>query len=86
MLTKEQKSKVIEQFKTSKNDVGSCEVQIALLSEKIKHVSGHLKLFPKDRHSQRGLVMMVGQRKVFVKYLKKNNPQGYAKVSQLLVK
>ncbi len=86
MLTKEQKSKAIEQFKTSKNDVGSSEVQIALLSEKIQHVAEHLKSFPKDRHSQLGLVKMVGKRKTFFKYLKENNPESYAKVSKLLAK
>lgn len=84
MLTKEKKSKIIDKFKQSKSDVGSCEIQIALLSEKIQHVAEHLKVYPKDRHSQRGLVMMVGKRKSFVKYLKKNNPSSYTKVSQLL--
>jgi small subunit ribosomal protein S15 len=84
MLTKEKKSKVIDQFKKSKNDVGSCEVQIALLSEKIKHVAEHLKTFPKDQHSQRGLVKLVGKRKAFVNYLKKSNPKSCSKVSQLL--
>lgn len=86
MLTKEKKSKIIDQFKKSKNDVGSCEVQIALLSEKIQHVAEHLKAFPKDQHSQRGLVLMVGKRKAFINYLKKNNPASYTKVSQLLEK
>lgn len=84
MLNKDQKSKIINQFKKSKNDVGSCEIQIALLSEKIQHVAEHLKAFPKDQHSQRGLVKLVGKRKAFVSYLKKNNPSSYSKVSQLL--
>ena len=72
------------QFKKNKTDVGSCEVQIALLSEQIKQVATHLKSFPKDLNSQRGLVIMVGKRKTFLNYLKKNNPESYNTVSQLL--
>ncbi len=84
MLSKENKKKIIDQFKQSTSDVGSCEVQIGLLSEKIQQVSAHLKAFPKDVSSQRGLVAMVGKRKRFLNYLKKNNPQSYNAVSQLL--
>lgn len=84
MLSKENKKKIIDQFKQSASDVGSCEVQIGLLSEKIQQVSAHLKAFPKDVSSQRGLVAMVGKRKRFLNYLKKNNPQSYNTVSQLL--
>ena len=84
MLNKELKNKIVDQFKKSKSDVGSCEVQIALLSERIKQIAAHLKLFPKDLSSQRGLVLMVGKRKTFLNYLKKNNPQSHNTVSQLL--
>jgi small subunit ribosomal protein S15 len=84
MLSKESKNKIIDQFKKSTNDVGSCEVQIALLSEKIKQLGEHLKASPKDRHSQRGLVIMVGKRKTFLNYLKKSDHKSYETVSQLL--
>lgn len=84
MLNKECKNKIINQFKINKEDVGSCEVQIALLSERIKQVAAHLKLFPKDLSSQRGLVVLVGKRKTFLNYLKKSNPKSYETVSQLL--
>jgi small subunit ribosomal protein S15 len=84
MLTKIQKTNIIEQYGKTKNDVGSCEVQIALLSERIKNIASHLKFFPKDLHSQRGLVLLVGKRKAFFNYLKKHNPKSFEAVSRQL--
>jgi len=77
MLNKENKNKIIKQFAKSETDTGSCEVQIALLSERIREISGHLKQFPKDNHSRLGLVKLVGKRKSFLGYLKKKDLSGY---------
>jgi len=70
MLTKENKERIIKEFGRSEKDSGSCEVQIALLTERIKEISEHLKSFPKDNHSRRGLIKLVGRRRIYVKYLR----------------
>lgn len=80
MISKETMEKLIKVFGKSSKDVGSCEVQVAMLSERIKQISGHLKGSPKDYHSQRGLLCLVGKRRSLLNYLKKNNTQGYEKV------
>lgn len=80
MLNKEIKIKLIEAFGKSPKDVGSCEVQIALFSERIRQISEHLKKAPKDFHSQRGLMLLVGKRRTFLNYLKKNAKASYEKV------
>lgn len=72
MLTKNQKSKIIKDFSKTEKDAGSVEVQIALLSERIKQISKHLKLFPKDKHSRIGLVKLVGKKRRLSRYLEKN--------------
>ena len=72
-INKEIKSAVIKKFSSSITNTGGCEAQIGLLSERIKQVSGHLKLFPKDLHSRTGLLQMVGDRKKLFKYLKRTN-------------
>ena len=72
-IKKELKSVIIKKYASSTNDTGSCEVQVGLLSERIKQVSGHLKLFPKDKHSRTGLLKMVGKRKSLLVYLKRND-------------
>ncbi len=84
MINKEEKSKLIKAFAKSANDVGSSEVQIALLSERIRQISAHLKGAPKDSHSQRGLLCMVGKRRSFLNYLKKNQAKNYENVLQSL--
>ena len=84
MINKEIKEKLIKVFGISPNDVGSSQVQIALLSERIRQVSEHLKKFSKDFHSQRGLLLMVGKRRSFLNYLKKNDTIGHQKVVQSL--
>lgn len=73
MLNKENKNKIIKQFAKSEKDTGSCETQIAVISERIKQISDHLKQFPKDNHSRLGLIKLVGKRKSFLGYLKKKN-------------
>lgn len=75
MLTKEVKEKIVKEFGRSETDTGSCEVQIALLTERVNQISEHLKSFPKDKHSRRGLITLVGRRKKFVKYLRKNDAE-----------
>lgn len=72
-INKEVKNAVIKKFSSSETNTGGCEAQIGLLSERIKQVSGHLKLFPKDQHSRAGLLQMVGDRKKLFKYLKRTN-------------
>lgn len=63
------KKEIIEQFKTHDNDTGSCEVQIALLTDRIKYLTEHFKTHSKDHHSRRGLLKLVGQRRNLLKYL-----------------
>jgi len=80
MLNKEYKQKLIDEFKISENDTGSCEVQLAIVSARIKEISEHLKSFPKDKHSRRGLLKLVGRRKSFLDYLKKKDHDRYEKI------
>lgn len=77
MLVKEDKNKIIKKFAKSGTDTGSVEIQIALLSKRIDQISQHLKLFPKDNHSKLGLIKLVGKRKTFFNYLKKNDLKNY---------
>ncbi len=72
MLSKLQKVNIIRNVRLKETDTGSAGVQIALLTKKIEELIGHLKTSPKDHHSRRGLLKMVGQRKRFLDYLKKN--------------
>ena len=75
-----QKKEIIESLKINSKDVGSSEVQIGLLSEKINNLSNHFKKNKNDKHSTRGLLKAVNQRKRLLVYLKKNNPASYAGV------
>ena len=76
-LTKEEKTSIIEKFQLEKNDTGSIEVQVALLTKRINDLNEHLKVHKHDFHSNRGLLKMVGQRKSLLNYLAKNDPQRY---------
>ena len=76
-LTKETKTKLIEKFQLDKNDTGSIEVQVALLTERINSLNEHLKVHKHDFHSNRGLLKMVGQRKSLLNYLAKEDVQRY---------
>lgn len=76
-LSKETKHDVIEQFKLHDNDSGSPEVQIALLTERIRSLTEHFKVHKSDHHSRRGLLKLVGQRRRLLDYLKKKNVEQY---------
>ncbi len=69
MLIKEEKETIINQFKTHDGDTGSSEVQIALLTDRIKQLTEHLKVNPHDHHSRRGLLKLVGQRRRHLSYV-----------------
>ena len=77
MITKAEKTAVIEANKTHEGDTGSPEVQIALLTTRINELNAHLKVHPKDRHSYRGLLKMVGHRRNLLAYLQKNDIERY---------
>ena len=79
-MDKKKKSEIISKFKQSENDTGSVQVQIALLTERINHLTEHLKTNQKDNHSRRGLLMMVGKRKGFLQYLKDRDIEAYRKL------
>ena len=79
-LAREQKQQVIGAFAVADGDTGSPEVQIALLTERIKGLTGHLKGFPKDNHSRRGLLKLVGQRRRLLAYLIKKDNARYRTV------
>ncbi len=76
-MTKERKLELIKEFGRSEGDTGSPEVQIALLTERITHLTDHLKSHQKDHHSRRGLLMLVGQRRGLLNYLKSKDIEGY---------
>jgi small subunit ribosomal protein S15 len=71
------KSEVIQKYQRGKNDVGSSEVQIALLSQRILQLQDHFKSHAKDHHSRRGLLSMVARRRRLLKYLKETQPERY---------
>ena len=77
MITKEQKTAVIDANRRSENDTGSPEVQIAILTEQINRLTVHMKEHRKDFHSNRGLLMMVGKRRSFLEYLRKTDVNRY---------
>ena len=77
MMTKEQKTAIIAEYATHEGDTGSPEVQIALLTFRIKNLTEHLKDNKKDHHSRRGLHMMVGQRRNLLANLQKNDIERY---------
>ncbi len=84
VLAKEQKNKIVDDFKVHAKDTGSPVVQIALLTEKINQLTAHLKVFTKDHHSRRGLLMMIGKRRRLLSYLKKKTPQKYEELLKKL--
>ncbi|KAA0234672.1 MAG: 30S ribosomal protein S15 [Actinobacteria bacterium] len=71
------KNETIEKYRVHESDTGSPEVQIALLSDRINHLTEHLKVHKKDHHSRRGLLMLVGRRRRFLDYLKQNDIERY---------
>jgi small subunit ribosomal protein S15 len=83
-IEKELKKQIIGDSKIHSEDTGSPEVQISLLTERIKHLSNHLKEHKKDHTSRRGLLMMVGRRASLLKYLSKRNEESYMKLVKKL--
>jgi small subunit ribosomal protein S15 len=79
-LTPEKKREVIDQFRIHDHDSGSAEVQIALLTERIKYLTEHFKVHKRDHHSRRGLLRMVGQRRRLLDYLKATKIERYRQV------
>ena len=84
MLTKRVKSNVIKEHQKHEKDTGSAKVQIAVLSRQIDELATHLKKNPKDNHSRRGLLKMVGHRRRLLNYLKKHEPADYEKLLKKL--
>ena len=84
VLTKDKKTEVIDSFKVHAKDTGSPVVQIALLTEKINYLAGHLKTYSKDFHSRRGLLMMIGKRRRLLAYLKKSDSKKYQETIEKL--
>lgn len=77
MLTKQEKQEVFTKYATGKNDTGSVEVQVALLTNQINKLTVHMQNNPKDYSSNRGLLKLVGRRKKFLAYLKENDINRY---------
>lgn len=84
MISKEKKTAIIEQYGRKAGDTGSSEVQIAILTARINELTEHLKKNPKDHHSRRGLLMMVGQRRGLLAYLQKNDLDSYRSLIEKL--
>ena len=84
MIKKEKKKKIIDKFKTHKEDTGSSEVQVAVLTERIKELTEHLKVNKKDNHSRRGLLQMVAKRKKFLKDIQNNSEERFSKIAKSL--
>lgn len=83
-MNKEQKEQVIKKYGKNVQDTGSSEVQIALFTEKVKELTGHLNKHKKDFASRRGLLKTVAQRRKLLKYLQKHNENKYKEISQAL--
>lgn len=83
-MTREQKEAIIGQFKVHDTDSGSAEVQIALLTNRINHLTEHLKIHKNDHHSRRGLMKMVGRRRRLLDYLKKVDINRYRSILEKL--
>lgn len=84
MLSKVEKSKVIQEFARTPDDTGSPEVQVAILTNRIRYLTEHLKTHKHDEHSRRGLLMMVGQRRRHLAYLQRIEPERYRELIQRL--
>jgi small subunit ribosomal protein S15 len=84
VLTSKDKKALIDQYKLHESDTGSPEVQIGLLTHRIQYLTEHLKVHKKDHHSRRGLLMLVGQRRRLLNYVKNNDVQRYRGIIQNL--
>ncbi len=79
-LLKEKKQELIQSYRMHDYDTGSPEVQIAILSERIRNLTEHLKQFPKDKHSRQGLIKMVNDRRRHLNYLMRKDRARYTKI------
>ena len=84
MIAKEKKQAIIAEYGRTPNDTGSQEVQVAILTARIQELTEHLKANPKDHHSRRGLLKMVGQRRGLLDYLKKIDIERYRSLIERL--
>ena len=82
--TKEQREKVIHDYRTHESDTGSADVQVALLTHRINELTGHFKTHLKDHHGRRGLLKMVGQRRRLLDYLKRRDADRYRQLIERL--
>jgi small subunit ribosomal protein S15 len=80
MLSKREKAALIDAYQVHERDTGSPEVQIAILTERIRRLTEHLRHNRKDHHSRRGLMMMVGQRRRLLRYLQREDPARYRRI------
>ncbi|MCH8002032.1 MAG: 30S ribosomal protein S15 [Proteobacteria bacterium] len=83
-ITAERKTEVVREYARHEGDTGSPEVQVAILSERINNLTGHLKTHKKDFHSRRGLLIMVGQRRRLLDYVKTRDQSRYETLIQRL--
>ena len=83
-MTKERKQEIISTYRRDEKDTGSSEVQIALLTERIKELTEHLKIHTHDNHSRRGLLKMVGKRRNLLNYLAKKDETAYKELVKKL--
>ena len=76
-LTQERKAEIVSQFGENAQDTGNTRVQVALLTQRINDLTGHLREHSKDHHSRRGLLMLVGQRRRLLNYMQRSDLEGY---------
>lgn len=84
MLSKEEKNKIIEQYRAHETDTGSPEVQIAILTKRIEDLSAHLRINKNDHHSRRGLYKLIGQRRGLLNYLERKDVARYRELIERL--
>jgi len=84
MLTSQKKKEIVDSYKIHEKDTGSTEVQIALLTERIKQIAGHLDSSKKDYSSKRGFMKLIGRRRRLLNYFKKTKPNEYKKFMETL--
>lgn len=83
-ISKERTAELIKEFGKNDQDSGSAEVQVAILSERIRNLTEHLKTHKKDNHTRRGLMMLIGKRRGMLKYIKKRNIEEYRELIKKL--
>ena len=84
VLDKARKSEIMKEYGLHERDSGSSDVQVALLTERINDITGHLKAHGKDHHSRRGLLKLVGRRRRLLDYLRETDPERYSSLIQRL--